>query len=71
MIEKTEIENRVAELEAKVSYQDDVIEKLNLTVIDQWKQIELQGRQLLELRGRLEHAERNLTGDGPEVPPHY
>jgi SlyX protein len=61
---------RLDALEMRVAYQDQTIEDLNQTIIDQWKQIESLKRQLAELLDRVQEVE-----DGPAAPerppPHY
>ncbi len=67
------MEERIIELESRVSFQDDTIRQLNEVVI------ELRG-QIAELAGRLETAEEKLHGVTPDLvvpqdeedpPPHY
>lgn len=71
MTEKPDTDLRLTELEARVSFQDDIIEKLNATVIEQWKQIELQARQISALNERLQEAEHRAMPVRNEPPPHY
>lgn len=64
---------RIDALEVRIAYQDQVIEDLNQTVIDQWKKIESLRRQLAELLDRVQEVEDNAgTPSAPEPPPpHY
>lgn len=64
---------RLEALEVRVAYQDQVIEDLNQTVIDQWKKIDALRRQLNELLDRVQEVEDNSAGPrAPEPPPpHY
>ncbi len=61
---------RLDALEMRVAYQDQTIEDLNQTIIDQWKQIESLKRQLAELLDRVQEVEGGPAA--PErPPPHY
>ncbi len=71
MTEKPDSEFRLTELEARISFQDDIIEKLNATIIEQWKQIEIHTRQISALNERLSEAELRATPVRNEPPPHY
>jgi len=57
-------------LEARISFQDDIIEKLNATIIEQWAHIELHARQISALNRRLQEVEQNAPVRN-EPPPHY
>ncbi|WP_445504985.1 SlyX family protein [Microvirga sp. G4-2] len=67
------INARLEALEVRVAYQDQVIEDLNQTVIDQWKKIDALKRQLAELLDRVREVEDSPAGPrAPEPPPpHY
>jgi SlyX protein len=69
----SDLEARVEALEVRVAYQDQMIEDLNQTVIDQWKKIDALRRQLNELLDRVQEVEDNAGGpSAPEPPPpHY
>jgi SlyX protein len=71
MTENPDTNLRLTELEAKIAFQDDIIEKLNATIIEQWKQIESHARQISALNERLREAEQNATPARNEPPPHY
>lgn len=71
MTEKPDTDLRLTELEAKISFQDDIIEKLNATIIEQWKQIEIHARQISALNERLREAEQSAAPVRNEPPPHY
>ena len=61
---------RIDALEIRVAYQEQVIEDLNQTIIDQWKQIDSLKRQLAELLARVQGVEDGSAA--PErPPPHY
>jgi SlyX protein len=63
--------NRLDALEARVAFQDDIIETLNTTVTEQWAKIDALTRQLLALNERLAEAETQLPRTPNERPPHY
>jgi len=66
------INARIEALEVRVAYQDQVIEDLNQTVIDQWKQIDVLRRQFAEVLDRVQEVEVGSSPRGPEPPPpHY
>ena len=65
-------EERITNLEIKLSFTEDLIEKLNETVYKQQQQIEFLYR---ELRAIKEQASSSGGGGGAssqdEIPPHY
>jgi SlyX protein len=61
------LEDRIVELEIKLSYADDLLEQLNTTVALQQSQLELLGRELRLLKQR----DTNLPMGREEPPPHY
>ncbi len=67
------IEERIIELETKISYQEDLIEELNQHVITQQKQID----ELVVLNNLLKEQFKEIISSIPsassdhEVPPHY
>ncbi|WP_343213150.1 SlyX family protein [Afipia sp. P52-10] len=71
MAEKPDTERRLTELETKLSFQDDTIDKLNAIILEQWKLIELHTRQIAALNERLQEAEKNAAPVRNEPPPHY
>jgi SlyX protein len=64
---------RLDALEIRIAYQDQVIDDLNVTVTDQWKQIDALTRRIQGLVDRVQEAEnRASSGAAPEPPPpHY
>ena len=66
------MENRLDELEAKISFSEDLLESLNRTVYQQQQQID---RLQLELRTLRKQVNDSLPADPrgsrDEVPPHY
>ena len=70
-MEKT-LDVRIDELEAKLSFAEDMIESLNLTVFRQQEQFDLMQQQMRLLHEQLKAVspkeERDLRD---EIPPHY
>jgi len=70
-MEKT-LDVRIDELEAKLSFAEDMIESLNLTVFRQQEQLDLMQQQMRLLHEQLKAVspkeERDLRD---EIPPHY
>lgn len=67
------MENRLAEVESRISLAEDLLEELNLTIYRQQQQIELLQQQLRHLNRLLQEGlaasgERNPRD---EIPPHY
>lgn len=72
----SEIDNlsaRVDTLEMRFAYQDQLIEDLNRTITEQWKQIDALTRRLANLGERVREAADNAGAPAaPEPPPpHY
>lgn len=65
------IENRLNELETRLTHQETTIDELNQTIYDQWKTIELLTKDVLTLKGRLKEMTPSDIDDTPYVPPHY
>jgi SlyX protein len=66
------MESRIAEIEAKVSFSEELLETLNRTVYRQQQQIDQLQLELRALREQVQSAlpaeSRNLRD---ETPPHY
>ena len=71
MSDPRQLSERVDALEARLTYQDDTIETLNVAISEQWKQIDGLTRQVAMLNERLQEAEANAPGPTSERPPHY
>lgn len=73
MSDPESVNARLEALEVRVAYQDQVIDDLNQTVIDQWKKIDALRRQLNELLDRVQEVEDSSSSPrAPEPPPpHY
>jgi SlyX protein len=66
------IEPRLAELEIKASFADDLLERLNELVYRQQLQIEQLQRELAALRGQIaDQATPAWRSLRDELPPHY
>ena len=71
------MEERIAELESRIAWQEDTIEALNSTVALQQKQIDQMEkicRNIIERFGELAEAVAAAGGEGgnrQETPPHY
>jgi SlyX protein len=66
------VESRLNDLEMKISYTEDMVDELNLTVFRQQQQIDQLVRQVTALREQVQNAapaeQLNLRD---ELPPHY
>jgi len=67
------IENRIEQLEMKVSFQDDTIETLNDEIFEQQQKLQLLTEQVAHLVNKLKEAEPDNGGiDQVDMrPPHY
>ena len=66
--------DRIAELEAKAAFADDLLEQLNRTVFRQQQRIDQLARELQALRERVRDlavAPGARPGPADEIPPHY
>ncbi|NOJ47360.1 SlyX family protein [Bradyrhizobium archetypum] len=71
MSEVSALSERIDALEIRLTYQDETIEVLNLTITAQWTEIDRLTRQIAELKERLREAENRVPGPANERPPHY
>lgn len=72
MKELTELENKLHELEMKVTFQDDAIETLNDVISKQDKEILKLWDANRLLKQSLSEAKTDSDNDAPEPPPpHY
>ncbi len=68
----TDIDTRLAELEVKLAFQDELLDALNATVARQQKEMELLQQQMRLLYQQLRSSQPdNGAGGGHEIPPHY
>ena len=64
---------RISELEQRLAHQENTIEELNGSVIEQWQSIKNLEDKLLHLQDRLLSIEagQSLKEFKDELPPHY
>ena len=66
------MENRITDLEIKISYTEDMVEELNRTIYRQQQQIDFLINEIRNLRDQVQRAapqeQRSLRD---EIPPHY
>ncbi len=62
---------RITNLEIKLSFTEDLIEKLNETVYKQQQQIEFLYRELKAIREQAGSSGSGSTSLKDEIPPHY
>ena len=66
------LEARLDTLETRIAHQDQMIEDLNSTITDQWKQIEALSRQVKRLDAQLQDVrDSGSPGEQEPPPPHY
>lgn len=69
---EAETSARIDAMEARIAYQDRIIEELNAAITEQWKQIESLTRQVERMADRLQQVADNASPNAPEPPPpHY
>ncbi len=67
-----EIEQRIADLEARLAFQDDTIQTLNDVLVAQQRSVERLQAQLGLLARRQEDIQSRIDGEEDEAPPpHY
>ena len=66
------MEDRITNLEIKLSFTEDLIDQLNQTIYKQQQQIEFLYRELKSIKEQAS-GEDGAGNDGPkdEIPPHY
>jgi SlyX protein len=67
------LEKRIEELEIKFSYQQELVESLNLTVTKQWDEIDLLKKTSKRLQEEVLNLKDNsaISSDDEAPPPHY
>ena len=66
------MESRLNDLEMKISYTEDMVDELNLTVFRQQQQIDQLIRQVTALRDQVQNvAPSEQLSLRDELPPHY
>ncbi|WP_273527011.1 SlyX family protein [Pseudomonas sp.] len=66
------VESRIADLEARLAFQDDTIQTLNDVLVEQRRLVDRMQLQLQVLARRLEEMQSSSGGEEDEAPPpHY
>jgi SlyX protein len=65
------MEDRIIELETRLTYQDDLLQKLDEVVATQQKEIEELKLQVRHISQQLQVAHRNSPQSEEPPPPHY
>ena len=66
------MENRLTEIEIKLSYLDDLLESLNRTVYRQQQQIDALQLEVRSLRQQIQLTQpADASGLREDIPPHY
>ncbi len=65
------LEQRITDLEIKLSFTEDTVEQLNVVIVRQQAQIERLVRELVELRDRTAAEPGGFRSLRDELPPHY
>ena len=66
--------NEIEDLQVRISFQEDSLQELNITVARQQTELDILRKELRRLQERLLELERNQAdgeGQGTELPPHY
>jgi len=66
--------NEIEDLQVRISFQEDSLQELNITVARQQTELDILRKELRRLQERLLELERNQPGgegQGTELPPHY
>ena len=73
MANEEKLEARIAEIEAKLTLSEDLLETLNTTVYRQQQHIERLERDLRAMRDQVEamSASGETAAQRDEIPPHY
>ncbi|MFV0455924.1 MAG: SlyX family protein [Pseudomonas sp.] len=67
-----ELDSRMADLEARLAFQDDTIQTLNDVLVEQQRAIDLLNAQMGMLARRQADLQSRMGGDeGEAPPPHY
>lgn len=64
-------EDRITNLEIKLSFAEDLIEKLNETIYKQQQQIEFLYREIKGIKEQASNSGVSGTSLKDEIPPHY
>jgi SlyX protein len=64
-------DERITNLEIKLSFTEDLIEKLNETIYKQQQQIEFLYRELKAIKEQASSSGSGASSPKDEIPPHY
>ena len=70
----TKIEDKIIEIETKITFQEQTIEALNEVIINQQKAIDMLTGQLQQLNQKIQEESQHWNNEGiivDENPPHY
>jgi len=70
-VAQTTADERITNLEIKLSFTEDLIEKLNETVFKQQQQIEFLYRELKAIKEQASSGGSGGSSLKDEIPPHY
>ena len=66
-----QMEDRIADLEARFAFQSEAMESLSDMVSEQWKEIDRLKKQLKTLDDQMYDLEQNAGPAPVQKPPHY
>lgn len=67
----TSMEERIIELETRLTFQDDLLQKLDDVIINQQKELDELKTQLKSINQQLLQVAGPITPDEVGLPPHY
>lgn len=67
----TSMEERIIELETRLTFQDDLLQKLDDVIINQQKELDELKTQLKSINQQLLQVAGLITPDEVGLPPHY
>ncbi|WP_135079739.1 SlyX family protein [Terasakiella sp. SH-1] len=65
------VEDRIVDLEIRLTHQDNTIDDLNKTIFEQWQVIDQLTKDVHSLKERLKALTPSEIDDAPYIPPHY
>ena len=71
MSDRDELAARVQELESRMAFQDDTIDRLNEVIRAQWDTLDALAKRLQQVEDRLAEVENRMPEPPVEPPPHY
>jgi SlyX protein len=71
MPDRNALSERLDALEMRIAYQDQTIEELNLTITEQWRQIDLLTRKLGTVEEQVRSGVHIADPASEAPPPHY